>query len=47
VMMMLVVSTDRLMGRFKARPWLIAFGWLGTLLMALAVVGLFGSYLLG
>ena len=36
-MMMLVVSNDRLMGRFKARPWLIALGWLGTALMALAV----------
>lgn len=46
-MMMLVVSDDRLMGRFKARPWLIALGWLGTLVMGLAVVALFGSYLIG
>jgi NRAMP (natural resistance-associated macrophage protein)-like metal ion transporter len=46
-MMMLVVSNDRLMGRFKAQPWLIALGWLGTALMALAVVSLVGSYLIG
>ena len=46
-MMMLVVSNDRLMGRFKARPWLTALGWLGTALMALAVAALIGSYLVG
>jgi NRAMP (natural resistance-associated macrophage protein)-like metal ion transporter len=47
VMMMLVVSNDRLMGRFKAKPWLVALGWLGTLVMALAVAALVGSYLVG
>jgi NRAMP (natural resistance-associated macrophage protein)-like metal ion transporter len=46
-MMMLVVSNDRLMGRFKARPWLVALGWLGTLVMGLAVVALVGSNLVG
>jgi NRAMP (natural resistance-associated macrophage protein)-like metal ion transporter len=46
-MMMLVVSNERLMGRFRARRWLITFGWLGTLVMALAVAVLFGSYLVG
>jgi len=46
-MMMVVVNNDRLMGRFKARPWLVALGWLGTLVMALAVVALIGSYLVG
>jgi NRAMP (natural resistance-associated macrophage protein)-like metal ion transporter len=46
-MMMLVVSDNRLMGRFKARPWLVVLGWLGTLVMGLAVVALFGSYLIG
>ncbi len=47
VMMMLVVSNERLMGRFRARPWLITLGWLGTVLMGLAVIALFGSYLIG
>jgi len=46
-MMMLVVSNARLMGRFSARPWLITLGWLGTLLMALAVLALLGSYVIG
>jgi hypothetical protein len=32
------------MGRFKAKPWLIGVGWLGTALMALAVVALFWSF---
>ncbi|WGD54835.1 divalent metal cation transporter [Bradyrhizobium sp. CB1650] len=42
-MMMLIVSSAPLMGRFKARTWLIALGWLGTALMALAVLALLGS----
>lgn len=45
-MMMLVVSDEKLMGRFKARPWLVALGWLGTLVMGLAVLSLAGSYLI-
>jgi hypothetical protein len=35
------------MGRFRARTWLIVLGWLGTALMALAVVALFWSLLAG
>jgi hypothetical protein len=35
------------MGRFRARTWLIALGWLGTALMALAVMALFWSFLAG
>ena len=46
-LMMVVVTNFGLMGRFKARPWLVALGWLGTLLMALAVMSLLGSYLIG
>ncbi|GLR85355.1 iron transporter [Bradyrhizobium iriomotense] len=42
-MMMLIVSNAQLMGRFRARRWLIVLGWLGTALMALAVVALLGS----
>ncbi|QIO32659.1 NRAMP family divalent metal transporter [Bradyrhizobium sp. 1(2017)] len=42
-MMMVIVSSRAIMGRFKARSWLIALGWLGTALMALAVLALLGS----
>jgi hypothetical protein len=35
------------MGRFKARPWLVALGWLGTAIMAVAVIALFWSTLAG
>jgi hypothetical protein len=28
------------MQRFQARPWLIALGWLGTAVMAIAVLAL-------
>jgi NRAMP (natural resistance-associated macrophage protein)-like metal ion transporter len=41
--MMLVVSNVAVMGRFKAKPWLVGFGWGGTALMALAVIALFWS----
>ncbi|QPF95162.1 NRAMP family divalent metal transporter [Bradyrhizobium commune] len=46
-MMMLIVSNATIMGRFKARSWLVALGWLGTALMALAVLALLGSSVLG
>ena len=46
-MMMVIVANATLMGRFRARPSLIALGWIGTALMALAVVALFGSFLIG
>jgi Mn2+/Fe2+ NRAMP family transporter len=46
-MMMVIVANARLMGRFRAKPWLIALGWLGTGLMALAVVALFWSFFAG
>jgi NRAMP (natural resistance-associated macrophage protein)-like metal ion transporter len=46
-MMMLIVSNTTLMGRFKARTWLVALGWLGTAVMALAVLALFGSFAVG
>jgi NRAMP (natural resistance-associated macrophage protein)-like metal ion transporter len=46
-MMMVIVSNSRLMGRFRAKPWLIALGWIGTGLMALAVMALLGSFLVG
>jgi hypothetical protein len=45
-MMMVIVANPHLMGRFKARSWLVALGWLGTALMAAAVVALVGSSLL-
>ena len=46
-MMMLIVSNKTIMGRFKARSWLIVLGWLGTALMALAVLALLGSFVIG
>jgi NRAMP (natural resistance-associated macrophage protein)-like metal ion transporter len=46
-MMMVIVANSRLMGRFRARSWLIALGWVGTGLMALAVIALIGSSLAG
>jgi NRAMP (natural resistance-associated macrophage protein)-like metal ion transporter len=46
-MMMVIVANSRLMGRFRARSWLIALGWVGTGLMALAVIALVGSSLVG
>ena len=42
-MMMLIVSSAAVMGRFKARKSLVALGWLGTALMTLAVLALLGS----
>ncbi|MBR0712954.1 NRAMP family divalent metal transporter [Bradyrhizobium liaoningense] len=47
VMMMAIVSNRKIMGRFRARTWLIALGWLGTAVMALAVLALLGSSALG
>jgi Mn2+/Fe2+ NRAMP family transporter len=44
-MMMVIVANAGLMGRFRGKPWLIALGWIGTALMALAVVALIGSWL--
>ena len=47
VMMMVIVTNAGLMGRFKASPRLVALGWLGTGLMAVAVIALIGSSLAG
>ncbi len=46
-MMMVIVANTELMGRFKAKPRLIALGWVATAIMALAVVALIGSSLIG
>ena len=46
-MMMIIVANAGLMGRFKAKPWLIGLGWGGTALMALAVGALFWSFIRG
>jgi Mn2+/Fe2+ NRAMP family transporter len=44
-MMMVIVSNPKAMGRFKARSWLVALGWIGTALMGVAVIALFWSFL--
>jgi NRAMP (natural resistance-associated macrophage protein)-like metal ion transporter len=46
-MMMVIVANSRLMGKFKAKPRLIALGWVGTGLMALAVSALIWSLVIG
>jgi len=46
-MMMAIVANSRLMGRFTAPPPLIALGWIGTGLMALAVAALTWSFFAG
>jgi Mn2+/Fe2+ NRAMP family transporter len=40
VAMMLIVTNPAIMQRFRARPWLTFLGWLGTVLMAVAVLAL-------
>jgi Mn2+/Fe2+ NRAMP family transporter len=40
VAMMLIVSSTKIMQRFRAKPWLIVLGWLGTAVMAIAVLAL-------
>jgi NRAMP (natural resistance-associated macrophage protein)-like metal ion transporter len=46
-MMMVIVANTKLMGRFRARRSLVALGWIGTALMALAVIALIGSFIIG
>jgi len=45
--MMVIVSNAKLMGRFKARSWLVALGWVGTAIMTVAVIALLGSSFAG
>ncbi|WP_409998504.1 NRAMP family divalent metal transporter [Bradyrhizobium sp. SZCCHNR1002] len=46
-MMMVIVSNADLMGRFRGRSWLIALGWIGTAIMAIAVLALLWSFVTG
>ena len=46
-MMMVIVSNTTLMGRFRARSWPIALGWVGTAIMAIAVPALLWSFVTG
>jgi Mn2+/Fe2+ NRAMP family transporter len=46
-MMMVIVSSSKLLGRFRARRWLVAMGWFGTAIMAVAAVALFWSFVAG
>jgi Mn2+/Fe2+ NRAMP family transporter len=45
--MMVIIQNAKLMGRFRGRPWLIFLGWLGTALMAAAVVAMTWSFVKG
>lgn len=42
-MMMVIVSIAKLMDRFRARSWLVARGWVGSAIMAVAVIALLWS----
>ena len=46
-MMMVIVGNEALMGRFKAGRRLTILGWIGTALMAVAVIALFCSFIIG
>jgi NRAMP (natural resistance-associated macrophage protein)-like metal ion transporter len=46
-MMMVIVSNAGLMGRFRAKSRLIALGWIGTGIMAVAVLALGWSFIKG
>ncbi len=46
-MMMVIVSNAGLMGRFRASFRLVVLGWVGTALMAVAVIALFWSFFIG
>ena len=46
-MMMVIVTNAKLMGRFKSSRRLTILGWVGTALMAVAVIALFWSFLNG
>jgi Mn2+/Fe2+ NRAMP family transporter len=43
-MMMVIVANSNLMGRFRAKSWLIVLGWIGTGIMAIAVIAMFWSF---
>jgi len=40
-MMMVIASSEKRTGRFKAKAWLVAIGWFGTAMVAVAVIALF------
>ena len=46
-MMMVIVANAGLMARFKAGRRLAILGWIGTAVMAVAVIALFASFLIG
>ncbi len=46
-MMMVIVGNEALMGRFKAGRRLTILGWIGTALMAVAVIAFFCSFIIG
>jgi NRAMP (natural resistance-associated macrophage protein)-like metal ion transporter len=43
--MMMIISKKSVMGRFKAKTWLMGLGWAGTGIMAVAVIALLWSSL--
>jgi Mn2+/Fe2+ NRAMP family transporter len=43
-MIMLMASRQKVMGQFALRPWLKALGWIATVVMAAAAVGMFATW---
>jgi NRAMP (natural resistance-associated macrophage protein)-like metal ion transporter len=44
VMIMLMGSRRRVMGRFTLRPWLMTLGWLASAVMAVAAISMFATW---
>jgi NRAMP (natural resistance-associated macrophage protein)-like metal ion transporter len=44
-MMMVIVANSKLMGRFRAKSWLIVLGWIGTAIMAIAVIAMISAFI--
>jgi Mn2+/Fe2+ NRAMP family transporter len=44
VMIMLMASRRQVMGQFTLTPWLKTFGWLATVAMAAAAIGMFATW---
>jgi Mn2+/Fe2+ NRAMP family transporter len=44
VMIMLMASRRQVMGEFKLKPALKILGWLATVVMAVAAIGMFATW---
>jgi NRAMP (natural resistance-associated macrophage protein)-like metal ion transporter len=44
IMIMLMASREKVMGQFTLTPWLKTLGWLATVVMAAAAIGMFATW---